>query len=62
MTEYATQTVLDYAELYRQNYQDALDEIRNLKYRIEELEITNRLLEHQLNIMEKHIVHYSEEN
>lgn len=29
---------LDMAEIYRQNYEDALDEIRNLKYRIAELE------------------------
>lgn len=33
--EYQT---LDMAEIYRQNYEDALDEIRNLKYRIAELE------------------------
>ena len=26
------------AELYRQNYEDALDEIRNLRFRIKELE------------------------
>ena len=29
---------LDMAEIYRQNYEDALDEIRNLKYTIAELE------------------------
>ena len=29
---------MDLAELYRENYQDALDEIRNLKYKIAELE------------------------
>lgn len=30
-----------YAEIYRQNYVDALDEIRNLKMRIKELENEN---------------------
>ena len=30
-----------YAEIYRQNYVDALDEIRNLKMRIRELENEN---------------------
>lgn len=29
---------INMAELYRQNYEDALDEIRNLKYKIAELE------------------------
>lgn len=29
---------INYTELYRQNYEDALDEIRNLKYKIKELE------------------------
>jgi len=37
--EYKT---IDMAELYRQNYEDALDEIRNLKYRIAELEAEKR--------------------
>ena len=35
---------IDYCELYRQNYQDALDEIRDLKLRIIELEEENREL------------------
>lgn len=35
---------IDYTELYRQNYQDALDEIRELKFRIAELEEENREL------------------
>ena len=35
---------IDYCELYRQNYQDALDEIRELKFRIAELEEENREL------------------
>lgn len=30
--------VLDRTEKYRQDYEDALDEIRNLKFRIAELE------------------------
>lgn len=33
---------LDMAEIYRQNYEDALDEIRNLKYKIAELEAEKR--------------------
>lgn len=35
---------INYTELYRQNYQDALDEIRELKFRIAELEEENREL------------------
>lgn len=35
---------INYTELYRQNYQDALDEIRELKFRIAELEEENRKL------------------
>lgn len=38
MRDYEYEVNLDYAELYRQNYEDALDEIRNLRYRITELE------------------------
>ncbi len=54
---------LDYAEIYRQNYLDAKDEIRNLKCEIQDLKIeiktlefTNRLLESQLNAAEKFIL------
>ena len=32
------ETNLDMAEIYRQHYEDALDEIRNLRWRIRELE------------------------
>lgn len=32
---------IDYTEIYRQNYEDALDEIRNLKLYIAELEKEN---------------------
>ena len=35
---------INYTELYRQNYQDALDEIRELKFRIAQLEEENREL------------------
>lgn len=35
---------IDYAELYRQNYEDALDDIHNLKLRIKELEQENARL------------------
>lgn len=37
------------AELYRQNYEDALDEIRNLKFKIAELETENNLLIQDIN-------------
>lgn len=37
------------AELYRQNYEDALDEIRNLKFKIAELETENSLLIQDIN-------------
>lgn len=32
------ETNLDMTEIYRQHYEDALDEIRNLRWRIRELE------------------------
>lgn len=40
---------IDYTELYRQNYQDALDEIRELKFRIAELEEENKELRNTSN-------------
>jgi hypothetical protein len=40
---------IDYTELYRQNYQDALDEIRELKFRIAQLEEENRELRNTSN-------------
>ena len=45
------------AELYRQNYMDALDEVRNLRDRIRELEFERDILEHELDIAEKYIMH-----
>lgn len=36
--------VLDYAEIYRENYEDALDMIRDLKDQIKELKTENELL------------------
>lgn len=38
------ETTIDYAELYRQNYEDALDEIRNLKLEINDLKQENECL------------------
>ena len=35
---------IDITELYRQNYEDALDEIRNLKFEISELKEENKFL------------------
>jgi len=39
---------LDMCEFYRQNYEDALDEIRNLKFKIQELEAENENLKDRL--------------
>jgi hypothetical protein len=36
---------IDMVEIWRQNYMDAKDEIRNLKIRIAELESENELLQ-----------------
>lgn len=36
--EYNYAPKVDNAEMYRQHYEDALDEIRNLKFKIAELE------------------------
>ncbi len=38
MIENKNNVSLDMAEIYRQNYQDALDEIRQLKHKIAKLE------------------------
>lgn len=46
--ERETKFELDMCEFYRQNYCDALDEIRNLKFRIEELETENETLKNRL--------------
>lgn len=43
------------AELYRQNYEDALDEIRNLKFKIAELETENSLLQKDIDRTERFI-------
>lgn len=43
------------AELYRQNYEDALDEIRNLKFKIAELETENSLLQKDIDRAERFI-------
>ena len=41
------------AELYRQNYEDALDEVRELRFRIKELETENHYLVRDLKRAEK---------
>lgn len=53
VTEEAT---IDYAELYRQNYEDALDEIRNLKLKIKELEQENNELRQEINFEDNYIL------
>jgi cell shape-determining protein MreC len=50
------ETKIDYAELYRQNYEDALDEIRNLKLRIKELEQENNELRKEINFEDNYIL------
>ena len=35
---------LDMAEIYRQHYEDALDEIRNLRFEVSELKTKNNIL------------------
>lgn len=50
------ETKIDYAELYRQNYEDALDEIRNLKLRIKELEQENNELCKEINFEDNYIL------
>ena len=49
---------IDMAEIYRENYQDALDEIRYLKLYIQELEQTNRDLNRELDSANLHIRYY----
>ncbi len=51
-----TEPKIDYCELYRQNYEDALDEIRNLKLRIKELENENRELKNEINFEDNYIL------
>lgn len=41
------------AEIYRQNYEDALDEVRELRFRIKELETENHYLARDLRRAEK---------
>jgi len=51
-----TEPKIDYCELYRQNYEDALDEIRNLKLRIKELEQENEELRKEINFEDNYIL------
>lgn len=53
------ETGIDMAEIWRQNYEDALDEIRNLRYEINELKIENELLTKDIDKTENHY-HYNE--
>ena len=49
MNEFADENkVVDMAEIWRQNYADAKDEIRNLKLRISELESERDMLLSQI--------------
>ena len=51
-----TEPKIDYCELYRQNYEDALDEIRNLKLKIKELEQENNELRQEINFENNYIL------
>lgn len=51
---------LDLAECYRQNYEDALDEIRNLRYKIKELEVENDLLRKDIDRAENFILYQND--
>lgn len=51
---------IDMAEVWRQNYMDALDEIRNLRLEIYELKIENKLLKKDIDRAENHIYNYNE--
>lgn len=50
MNEFAEEKqVVDMAEIWRQNYEDAKDEIRELKFRISELEAEKEMLLNQIS-------------
>lgn len=51
---------IDLAEKYRQNYEDALDEIRNLRYKIKELEVENDLLRKDIDRAENFILYQND--
>ena len=51
---------LDLAECYRQNYEDALDEIRNLRFKIKELEVENDLLRKDIDRAENFILYQND--
>ncbi len=51
---------IDMAEIWRQNYEDALDEVRNLNDRIRELEYERDVLIHDLKLAEEYIMHVGE--
>jgi hypothetical protein len=56
--DFETKQALDMGEIYRQNYEDALDEIRNLRCRIAELEVENKLLRNDIDRAENFIYHH----
>lgn len=56
--DFETKQALDMGEIYRQNYEDALDEIRNLRCRIAELEVENKLLRNDIERAENFIYHH----
>ena len=47
---------VDMAEIYRQNYMDALDEVRNLRQELAAVRFEKDLLERQLDNAENYIL------
>ena len=54
--EFIKNTELDYAEIYRQNFMDAKDEIRNLKFELEELRTENRTLKFENDLLNRQLL------
>lgn len=52
---------IDYAEIYRQDYLDALDRVRELTLENAELRRENDLLRHQLDNAEMYIINNVED-
>ena len=55
-----TEAKVDMAEIYRQNYMDALDEVRNLRQELAAVRYERDALKHQLNIAENYIMRTSD--
>ena len=56
--EIQKEPTLDMAEIYRQHYEDALEEIYKLREALTEVTFERDLLKHQLGLAEDHILKY----